>query len=123
MKKLQVLIITLLMVLSLTACGGSSTEVVSSGANITEDQKATLTQISQSLSDVHAKFTEYYDMYDDETKNFVDEIALMISDIEAVLDGSLALEDGKVEQFIEGSQQVLEAATSGWAEIEAQLAE
>ena len=120
MKKLQVLIITFIMVLSLTACGGSDKN---EGAKITEDQKATLAQISQSLTDVHGKFAEYYDNFDDQTKDFVDEIDQMIRDIKGVLDGSVVLEDGKVEQFIEGSQGVLEAAETGWAEIEAQLAE
>ena len=94
-----------------------------SGAEITEEQAAKLAQLAQSLTEVHAKFAEHYDSFNDETKVFVDDIAATVNDIGAILDGSLAIDSVQADQVIEGSQGVLEAAETGWTEIEAQLAE
>ena len=93
------------------------------GAGVTEEQAATLTQIAQSLTDVHAKYAEHYDSFNDDTKAFVDEIAATVNDIGAILDGSLAIDSVQADEVIQAFQEVLEAAENGWTEIEAQLAE
>jgi type IV pilus biogenesis protein CpaD/CtpE len=93
------------------------------GTGVTEEQVAALLQLAQSLADIHAKFAEYYDSFNDETKDFVDEIALMVNDINSVLDGSIGMDSVQADEFIQGSQDFYEAAVQGWAEIEAQLAE
>lgn len=97
--------------------------IESGGAGVTEQQATTLSQIAQSLTDVHAKYAEYYDSFNDETKDFVNEIAQTVNDINSVLDGSIALDSAQADEFIQGAQEFLEAAETGWAEIEAQLAE
>lgn len=96
--------------------------IAGGGDGMTEDQAAALLQINTELTEIYNKYAEHYDSFDDETKGFVDEIALTINDINSVLE-SISLNAAQADVLIEGSQQVLEAAVSGWAEIEAQLAE
>ncbi len=93
------------------------------GVGVTEEQTTTLTQIAQSLTDVHAKYAEYYDSFNDETKDFVDEMGQTVIDIGSVLDGSIVLDSAQADEFIQGAQEFLEAAETGWEEIEVQLAE
>lgn len=97
--------------------------IAGSDAGVTEEQAATLAQLAQSLTAVHAKYAEHYDSFDDETKAFVDEIAQTVTDIGRVLEGSIEINGTQADLVIEGSLEVLEAAESGWTEIEAQLAE
>lgn len=98
--------------------------IESAGYATTEEQTAVLTEIEQGLADVYAQFADVYDMLNEETQAFVDEIGQQVTDIGGVLDGSTVLSSAEAaEQFIEGSQGVLEAAQTGWAEIEAQLGE
>lgn len=93
------------------------------GTGVTEEQVVELTELAQSLADIHAKFAEYYDSLNDETKAVVDEIVLAVNDINNVLDGSVVMDSVQADEFIQGSQDFYEAVEQGWAEIEAQLAE
>ena len=95
--------------------------LIESGGGVTEEQAATLTQLAQSLTDVQAKYAEYYDILNDETKDLVDEIAITVNDINSILDGSTEISIGQADQVIEGVQDFLGAVETGWAEIEAQL--
>lgn len=95
--------------------------LIASGGGVTAEQAATLTQIAQSLTELHAKYAEYYDSFDEETKGLVDEIALTVNDIGSILDGTTAINTAQADQVIQGAQEFLEGAENGWAEIEAQL--
>ncbi len=88
-----------------------------------EEQAAVLVQIAQSLSDVYAKLAEHYDIYNDETKQFVDDIAVDVNDINSLLDGSVTIDSMQADELILSYQGLLEAVEAGWAEIEAQLAQ
>ncbi len=95
--------------------------IAGDGVGLTEEQAATLTQIGAELTELYNQYAEYYVSFNDETKGFVDEIALTVNDINTVLSGGF--DSAQVDAFIAGAQDVLEAANNGWAEIQAQLAE
>lgn len=96
--------------------------IAGGSVGFTKEHKNKLTDISKSLTELHAKYKEHYDSFNDETKAFVDEIALTINDLGDVLDGKIKAENINADILIEGSQEVLKAAQTGWTEIEAQLA-
>lgn len=97
--------------------------LIASGGGVTAEQAATLAQLAQSLTEVHAKYAEYYDSFNEETKDFVDEIAITVNDIGDILDGTTAINTAQADLVIQGTQEFLEGAENGWTEIEAQLAQ
>ena len=99
------------------------TLIENGGAGITEDQMATLAQLTQGIADVYNKFAEYYDSFDDETKGKIDEIGLAVDELNSVLDGSVVLDSAQAETVIQANQEFLAEIEVSWAEVEPQLAE
>lgn len=97
--------------------------LIASGGGVTAEQAATLTQLAQRLTELHAKYSEYYDIFNEETKDLVDEIAITVNDIGDILDGTTAINTAQADLVIQGTQEFLEGAENGWTEIEAQLAQ
>ena len=95
--------------------------LIESGSAVSEEQAATLAQLSQSLTEVHAKYAEYYDSLNEETKDLVDEIAITVNDIGNILGETTSINRTQADQVIHGVQEFLEVVEAGWTEIEAQL--
>jgi hypothetical protein len=99
------------------------TLIESGSAGMTEEQLATLVQLTQGIVDIYNKFAEYYDSFDDETKGKIDEIGLAVDELNSVLDGSVVLDSAQAETVIKANQEFLAEIEAGWAEVEPQLAE
>lgn len=87
---------------------------------MSDEQAALATEIADELVLIYDNFMLYQDNLDEATLNFVNEIGLTVGDITTLLTTE-NVSCNEAATVLDGCQQMLEAARSGWAELEAQF--
>lgn len=100
-------------------------EIIAGGgaaAGMTDEQYATLDQLTIDLIAISTKYDEQYDSFNEETKAFVDGMVGTLEITATALESRDSITVEQADELIAGTQELITVAQDGWAQIEAQLA-